>query len=157
MGTEHLLLGLIREGEGVAAQVLVKLGSDLPRVRQQVLQLLSRYAGGEAAAEPAGARTRLVRMTVPTELREAEEQLSQVRQEKKAAIDAEDFERAAALRDQERQLLRRVAEQERAWTAGVDLAAVIQEKDKLHREVERLRDLLHRHGIEPNGGTTQTA
>ena len=157
MGTEHLLLGLIREGEGVAAQVLVKLGSDLPRVRQQVLQLLSRYAGGEAAAEPAGARTRLVRMTVPAELREAEEQLGQVRQEKKAAIDAEDFERAAALRDQERQLLRRVAEQERAWTAGVDLAAVIQEKDKLHREVERLRDLLHRHGIEPNGGTTQTA
>ena len=41
IGTEHILLGLIREGEGVAAQVLVKLGADLNRVRQQVLQLLS--------------------------------------------------------------------------------------------------------------------
>lgn len=48
IGTEFLLLGLIREGEGVAAQVLIKLGADLPRVRQQVIQLLSGYEGGEA-------------------------------------------------------------------------------------------------------------
>jgi ATP-dependent Clp protease ATP-binding subunit ClpC len=46
IGTEHILLGLIREGEGVAAQVLVKLGADLSRVRQQVIQLLSGYSGG---------------------------------------------------------------------------------------------------------------
>ncbi len=50
IGTEHILLGLIREGEGVAAQVLVKLGADLNRVRQQVIQLLSGYQGSEAAA-----------------------------------------------------------------------------------------------------------
>src|SRR6201747_451556 len=50
IGTEHILLGLIREGEGVAAQVLVKLGADLNRVRQQVIQLLSGYQGkGEPA------------------------------------------------------------------------------------------------------------
>jgi ATP-dependent Clp protease ATP-binding subunit ClpC len=48
IGTEHILLGLIREGEGVAAQVLQKLGADLNRVRTQVIQLLSGYAGGEA-------------------------------------------------------------------------------------------------------------
>ena len=59
IGTEHILLGLIREGEGVAAQVLVKLGADLSRVRQQVIQLLSGYAGQKepstsgAAAEAA--------------------------------------------------------------------------------------------------------
>ena len=53
IGTEHILLGLIREGEGVAAQVLVKLGADLSRVRQQVIQLLSGYAGGKEGA-PAG-------------------------------------------------------------------------------------------------------
>jgi ATP-dependent Clp protease ATP-binding subunit ClpC len=47
IGTEHTLLGLIREGEGVAAQVLVKLGADLNRVRQQVIQLLSGYQGKE--------------------------------------------------------------------------------------------------------------
>ena len=47
IGTEFLLLGLIREGDGVAAQVLTKLGADLPRVRQQVIQLLSGYEGNE--------------------------------------------------------------------------------------------------------------
>jgi ATP-dependent Clp protease ATP-binding subunit ClpC len=50
IGTEHILLGLIREGEGVAAQVLMKLGADLNRVRQQVIQLLSGYQGKEPAA-----------------------------------------------------------------------------------------------------------
>src|SRR5919202_989604 len=53
IGTEHILLGLIHEGEGVAAQVLVTLGADLNRVRQQVIQLLSGYQGGKG--EPAGA------------------------------------------------------------------------------------------------------
>jgi ATP-dependent Clp protease ATP-binding subunit ClpC len=59
IGTEHILLGLIREGEGVAAQVLVKLGADLSRVRQQVIQLLSGYAGKEGAPSggPAGEAT----------------------------------------------------------------------------------------------------
>ncbi|MBU6215534.1 MAG: AAA family ATPase, partial [Acidobacteria bacterium] len=58
IGTEHILLGLIREGEGVAAQVLVKLGADLSRVRQQVIQLLSGYPGSGTQApqgEKAGA------------------------------------------------------------------------------------------------------
>ena len=52
IGTEHILLGLIREGDGVAAQVLVKLGADLNRVRQQVIELLhgSRQAGDPPAA-----------------------------------------------------------------------------------------------------------
>ncbi|CAN5253697.1 ATP-dependent Clp protease ATP-binding subunit [soil metagenome] len=60
IGTEHILLGLIREGEGVAAQVLQKLGADLNRVRQQVIQLLSGYAGteggqgGKAGVAPGG-------------------------------------------------------------------------------------------------------
>ena len=51
IGTEHLLLGLVREGEGVAAQVLTQLGASSPRVRQQVLQLLHEQepgVGGEA-------------------------------------------------------------------------------------------------------------
>jgi ATP-dependent Clp protease ATP-binding subunit ClpC len=56
IGTEHILLGLIREGEGVAAQVLVKLGADLNRVRQQVIQLLNGYQSKEpAGAAPEGA------------------------------------------------------------------------------------------------------
>ena len=58
IGTEHILLGLIREGEGVAAQVLVKLGADLSRVRQQVIQLLSGYSGsGQGEGSEAGKET----------------------------------------------------------------------------------------------------
>ena len=53
IGTEHILLGLIREGEGVAAQVLIKLGADLNRVRNTVLQLLSGYQGKESATSGA--------------------------------------------------------------------------------------------------------
>ena len=51
IGTEHILLGLIREGEGVAAQVLQKLGADLNRVRQTVVQLLE---GWSDVAESSG-------------------------------------------------------------------------------------------------------
>ena len=51
IGTEHILLGLIREGDGVAAQVLTNLGADLPSVCQQVIQLLNGYQGGTPAAE----------------------------------------------------------------------------------------------------------
>src|SRR3981081_583238 len=55
IGTEHILLGIVREGEGVASQVLVDLGADLSRVRQQVIQLLSGYGGSGKEGSPAGA------------------------------------------------------------------------------------------------------
>ena len=142
IGTEHLLLGLVREGEGVAAQVLVRLGADLSRVRQQVIQVLS-GSGAAVSGPEAGAGTR----PVPDALREVEEQLAQVRRQKEAAVDAGDFERAKALREAEKELLTRLAEWERE--------ALIQENQRLHREVERLRALLRRHGIEPESGTTQ--
>jgi len=58
IGTEHILLGLIREGEGVAAQVLLNLGADLEKVRSAVIQLLSGYYGkqGETAEGERGGR-----------------------------------------------------------------------------------------------------
>ena len=61
IGTEHILLGLLSEGEGVAAQVLVRLGADLKRVRQQVIQVLH---GGQGEAAGAGPR----RLTMTREL-----------------------------------------------------------------------------------------
>ena len=57
IGTEHILLGLIREGEGVAAQVLQKLGADLPKVRQTVIQLLSGVSGDEPAQSGGGGQS----------------------------------------------------------------------------------------------------
>jgi ATP-dependent Clp protease ATP-binding subunit ClpA len=69
IGTEHVLLGLLREGEGVAAQVLVRLGTDLRRVRQQVLGLLE---GGQAESGEAGAhRSLLTRDVLLAEIRSA--------------------------------------------------------------------------------------
>src|ERR1022692_784172 len=59
IGTEHILLGLIREGEGVAAQVLVQLGADLSRVRQQVIRRLHGAGSGAEAAAAAGQMSRL--------------------------------------------------------------------------------------------------
>src|SRR6516225_5754590 len=124
IGTEHILLGLIREGEGVAAQVLVKLGADLNRVRQQVIQLLHGYQGTEPEAAPGGLRRGRVPSDVQARLTAIEsrlsaierrvgngadtadldEQIAQVRREKESAIDAQDFEQAASLRGRESQL-----------------------------------------------------
>ncbi|WP_217136449.1 ATP-dependent Clp protease ATP-binding subunit [Leucobacter chinensis] len=55
IGTEHMLLGLLREGEGVAAQVLIKLGADLNRTRQTVIQMLSGYQAGNKETVSVGA------------------------------------------------------------------------------------------------------
>jgi ATP-dependent Clp protease ATP-binding subunit ClpC len=111
VGTEHLLLGLLGEGRGVAAQVLVGRGADHARVREQVQALLP---GGSGEAAEAAARARLDRLSVPEDLGELEEQIAQVRRQKQAAIDAEDFETAAALRDREQALLVRKARREQA-------------------------------------------
>jgi ATP-dependent Clp protease ATP-binding subunit ClpA len=112
IGTEHILLGLIREGEGVAIQVLVKLGADHARLREQVLWLLA----GEG--EQPGARTRLARMPVPADLQDYDEQIAQVRQEKETAIDAGYLRAAAALHYRERQLqlLAEKLRWEQEWT-----------------------------------------
>src|SRR6266702_2478764 len=288
IGTEHILLGLIREGEGVAAQVFQKLGADLNRVRQQVIQLLSGYAGGkgettsseqtpqgsmvldqfgrnltqlarEAKLDPvigrekeiervmqvlsrrtknnpaligepgvgktaiveglatkiikgdvpetlngkqiytldlgaliagsryrgdfeerlkkvlkeiraryeahhrvsftdealvaaanlsdryisdrflpdkaidlideAGSRMRIRRMTAPPDLREFDGRISEVRRDKESAIDAQDFEKAASLRDREKQLLADKARREREWKSGdMDVVAEVDEE-----------------------------
>ncbi len=95
-------------------------------------------------------------MTVPEHLRELDEQLAQVRREKQAAIDAQDFTSAAALRDAEKDLLTRKLRQEQDWAAGVDPQAVIAENHRLHAEVEHLRGMLRQHEIDPNGGTAQS-
>jgi ATP-dependent Clp protease ATP-binding subunit ClpA len=151
MGTEHIVLGILREGEGVAAQVLAGFGADYAQVREQVQWLLT------SEVEQPGPRTRLVHMTVPEDLRQLEEQIAQVRRQKGSAIQARDSDRAAALRDQERQLLADRARREREWMADVNVGAVIEENQRLHGEVERLQGLIRQHGIEPNGGTAQTS
>jgi ATP-dependent Clp protease ATP-binding subunit ClpA len=150
IGTGHLLLALLREGHGIAAQVLTALGADHARAREQVLGLMT------SADEQAGPQTRLVRVAVPAGLADAMEQFAQVRRQRKAALDAEDLE-AAALRNREDQLRAEKLRLEQEWAAGIDVQAVVAENQRVHRELDRMRGLLREHGIEPDDGTAQTA
>ena len=144
IGTEHILLGLVKEGDGVAFQVLTRLGADHARIRDQVLRLLAE-------------RTQPRNESVPPGIRDYDLRIAQARQEKDAAIDAQEFARAAALRASEKQLLtdreRLIAE----WSAGTDVVALGRELDRLRHEVRRLQGMLLRHGIEPGDVDQQSA
>jgi len=143
IGTEHILLGLIREGGGVAAQVLTRLGAEHDRVRAAILQLLAGHQSGRS--EPA-----------PPALPDYDEKITAARQQKDAALDAGDLDRAAALREEERRLLEEQARRLEEWSSGVDVAALAQEVGQLRQEVARLRNLLLRHNIQPDEGQQQT-
>jgi ATP-dependent Clp protease ATP-binding subunit ClpC len=84
--------------------------------------------------DEAGARMRIRRMTAPPDLREFDERIAQVRRDKESAIDAQDFERAAQLRDKEKQLLGQKAQREKEWKAG-DLDVVSEVDDEQIAEV----------------------
>ena len=135
IGTEHLLLGLVREGEGPAAQVLQQRGIELNTVRQEVIRLLHGHQAGEgrrrrriARARPGGEGATLeeishqlrvlgARLTAIEEklgieesperqrLRSIDAEIAGVRRQKESAIDEQDFEQAARLRDEEKRLL----------------------------------------------------
>jgi ATP-dependent Clp protease ATP-binding subunit ClpC len=151
IGTEHLLLGLLREGEGPGAQVLQQRGIELNTVRQEVIRLLHGYqagagrrgrrvvrgrpgrpgAGGATLDEIShqlrvlGARLSAIETKLGVEepperqrLRQVDAQIARIRRQKESAIDEQDFEQAARLRDEEGRLLadRRAAEGD--WLAA---------------------------------------
>src|SRR3569623_2840580 len=84
--------------------------------------------------DEAGARMRIRRMTAPPDLREFDEKIANVRRDKESAIDAQDFERAAHLRDSEKQLLARKSAREKQWKSG-DLDVVAEVDDVQIAEV----------------------
>ena len=173
IGTEHILLGLIRESDGVAAQVLVRLGADLNRVRQQVIQLLHGFQGQDV--ESAGSRpgdrapadlpddalarfdaldrrlTALERwVSMHPDLEDLDQEIAQVRREKEASIGRQDSRAATALRGKEQQLLADRADREKEWAgSAAGRRTVARELDRLNTEMERLRATLREHGIEP--------
>jgi ATP-dependent Clp protease ATP-binding subunit ClpC len=173
VGTEHILLGLLREGDGVAAQVLVTLGADLNRVRQQVIQLLHGYQGKDAIGEGSRlgrrARARLLDdalaqvdsldrrlaaverwVGMRPDLDDLDQEMAHVRREKEAAIGRQDFEAAAALRDKDKQLLAARAGREKEWTeAAAGRMSLAREFGRVSAELERLRAILREHGIGP--------
>jgi ATP-dependent Clp protease ATP-binding subunit ClpC len=84
--------------------------------------------------DEAGARLRIRRMTAPPDLREFDERIAHVRREKESAIDAQDFEKAASLRDDEKTLLGQKAEREKQWKSG-DMDVVAEVDEELIAEV----------------------
>jgi ATP-dependent Clp protease ATP-binding subunit ClpA len=180
IGTEHILLGLIREGESPAARVLASLGAELSLVRQQVLELLEDTpdedevnALGAPRSVPADAADRgllseaiarfesidsrlsAVEQRVGTgpDVGDLDQQIAHARREKESAARAEDYETAAALRDRERTLLAEKASRQQKWaTAQLDLPSIAEGLHRLSNEVERLRRLLVQQGIEPKDG-----
>ena len=200
IGTAHLLLGVVREEEGpaeggVAAKVLSGLGTDLTQVRRQVIaQLrepsdegpllgqssaddpLAEPAGqppaAEAAADPSGPGTggaspdvlnalvsiadRLTaieqRLGISGPAAPAvnyDEQIEMVRQAKVAAIKAQDFEKAAILRDQEKELTAQKEAVAKEPKLPGDVVSVVEETARLRGQVTRMQALLRRHGIDP--------
>jgi ClpA/ClpB-like protein/UvrB/UvrC motif-containing protein len=151
IGTEHILLGLLREGGGVAAQVLVRLGADLNRVRQQVIRLLNEHPAEEPGpgveVRPEMAEQRA---GIGPDTSDLDEQIEVARTEKEAAIEAQDFEQAASRRDREKQLLAAKAARQEQWAAEHPAPPDLAEQSRqLAAEVERLRALLRQHGIDP--------
>jgi len=150
IGTEHLLLGLVREGDGVAAQVLRRRGVELNAVRQEVIRQLHGYPAGEgrgrrrvlwarsggegSVVEEISRQLRAigVRLSAIEEklgieesparqrLRQVDAEIARVRRQKESAIDEQDFEQAARLRDAEKKLLADRREAEGAWLATED-------------------------------------
>src|ERR687895_2326672 len=84
--------------------------------------------------DEAGARMRIRRMTAPPDLREFDEKIAEARREKESAIDEQDFEKAAALRDKEKQLLAQKTHREKEWKAG-DMDVVAEVTEELIAEV----------------------
>ncbi len=171
IGTEHILLGLMGERDGVAAQVLVRRGADLNRVRQQVIQLISHHEPppgrrpprDDAPVTEVQARLDVVEgrlaaleqwVGMGPDTNDRDEQIAQVHREKESAMDAHDYERAAERRNREKELLASKAARQEQWAAGhpalPDLAERIQQ---LADEIERLRALLRQHGIDPQDKT----
>jgi Clp amino terminal domain, pathogenicity island component/UvrB/uvrC motif len=167
IGTEHILLAIVREGDGVAAQVLAGLGADLDRVRRQVTELLRGHAGEGPRSGPAedvrpddditawlealGLRLEAIERWVGMrpDVDDLDQDIARVRREKEAAIDVQNFEDAVRLRDLERELLAEKDQREKGWTAG---PALTDEVGRLSAEVSRLRAILRDHGIEPGDG-----
>jgi len=175
IGTEHILLGLIREGEGVAAQILVKLGADLNRVRQQVIQLLHGYPGKESAGGGArlGKRERARLMDdalgriaaldrrlaaierwvgMRPDVDDVDQEIARARREKEAAIDSQDFETAAALLAKEKELLAARVSREKDKAVTGDSPSLAAEVVRVNAELARLRAILRQHGLETDNG-----
>jgi hypothetical protein len=137
VGTEHLLLGLIGEGDNAAVQVLNGLGVDPETVRREAIELLLSELLDRININSLEWRFSAPGQRVGTgpDMHDLDRELAQVRRDKEAAIAAQNLENAVALGDREMQLLDTQASRWQEWAAPKGVLP-------LRAQVERLRDLL---------------
>jgi hypothetical protein len=161
-GTDHLLLALTAHTDSVAARVLAEIGVTGDRLRPEVARLFhahprARQTSDEPTADQIiGGR----RFALPTELNAHNRDITEARHQKELAIDDQDFEAAAAWRDEEKRLLAAKKDLAGSCAATIGMTGLVDELDRLYRQADRLRDLLHRHGIpvdHPEPGQRESA
>jgi prophage maintenance system killer protein len=170
VGTEHLLLGLLGTGDGVAAKVLTRLGVTVPEARSEIEQIIGRGSALPAGQPPFTPRSKKVLELAHGEAKRLGHNyvgtehllLGLVREGEGVA--AQILGRLGADRAGIVEAILHVLsggdpacrEQRRAFLTG-ELAAVLDENDRLHAEVDRLRLLLRQHGAEPDDGAARSA
>jgi hypothetical protein len=171
IGTEHILLGLLRDADGRGTEILVGLGADLNVVRQRVIQTIGRASDpsraeapgvrparswklSESAGELESLHRRLAAvehwagLTLAPDQADLDHEVARLRREKEAAIDAQDFKAAEALSDSETELLVERDRRAQEWTSRPSLA---DEVAQLRAEVARLTLVLRDHGLDADG------
>lgn len=139
-----LLHGVADTGQLLLALVRIDdvLGLTEERVRAETERQLAEFMSGRTAGFDPSSADELIavpRVRVPTRVRELDVRIEEVRQQKETAIEAQEFERAAEIRAQEKELRRERAERVAEWSAGVDVVALAEEVEALRAEVDRLR------------------
>jgi hypothetical protein len=173
VGSWHILLGLLREGDGVGAMVLVTLGADQNRVGLRVTQLLNMDRGEEVPGEGSGlderARARLLdnplaridaldlrlasverSLSLHPDPGDLDQQTVTVRRETAATVDMQEFEAATELRlYQPRRPELRSPRQSRLERATAGQLPLARELARVYAELDKLRAVLREHGIDP--------
>ena len=187
LGTEHLLLGLLGAGDGVAVQALASIGIPPDEARSRVEAIITHGPGTRAGPiQPTPQARRVLGLTMREALALGHNDvgtghllLALLREGHGIAAQALTALGAdhARVREQVLALTAGADEQagprtrlvrmaipadladalEQQWAAGVDVQAVVAENQRVHRELDRMRGLLREHGIEPDEGTAQTA
>jgi ATP-dependent Clp protease ATP-binding subunit ClpA len=153
VATQHLLLGLLRQGRAVA-EILTALGADYEHVFDNAYRhctVFAHHGRPQAGREPTMAElihppVRQGRLALPPETSDFRQRLAAVRARKEAAIDAQDYEAAAAIRDDEKRLLKQRRELFTAWAVDIEAGMLVEEIEQLYQQVDRLEAERRHHG-----------
>jgi len=152
IGTDHVLLGLLAEG-GFAAEILAAHGVTAERFRAVRDRVWPRQCYGCVENATRAQFPKSQASTLPDDLNGLIERVGELGRAKEEAIDAEDYERAANIRDEEKSVFRRAVAELDERTAKAHLTAALDEITWLRTEVGKLSGLLHhRHGADGENG-----